>query len=181
VTAPHPIGTISFADVPVPLDARLGEEGDGFKIAMKTLDFTRPGTAIGAVGVAQAAYEHAVAYSKERVAFDLPIAMHQAIQFMIADMATEIEAARLLTWQSAVLLDQGKRNTIQSSHAKRFAADAAMKVTIDAVQIFGGYGYTREYPVERYMRDAKITQIYEGTNQVQRMVIARNLLGLRAM
>src|SRR5919197_701366 len=131
---------IAFQDVRVPVENRLGEEGDGFKIAMRTLDFTRPGTAIGAVGVAQAAYDHAVDYAKERVAFDLPIAMHQGVNFMIADMATAIEAARLLTWQAAWLIDQGQRATLQSSHAKRFAADTAMKATTDAVQIFGGYG-----------------------------------------
>jgi acyl-CoA dehydrogenase len=164
-------------DVRVPAENRLGEEGDGFKIAMATLDFTRPGTAIGAVGVAQAAYEHALAYSKERVAFDLPIAMHQAVGFMIADMATEIQAARLLCWQAAWLLDQGlgREATLHSSFAKRFAADTAMKVTTDAVQVLGGYGYIKEYPVEKLMRDAKLFQIYEGTSQIQRLVIAREI------
>ena len=115
-------------------------------------------------------------YARERVQFGVPIAMHQAIQFMIADMATEIEAARLLTWQSAVLLDQGVRNTLQSSHAKRFAADTAMKVTTDAVQVYGGYGFMKDYPVEKLMRDAKIMQLYEGTAQIQRLVIARETL-----
>jgi acyl-CoA dehydrogenase len=171
--------TSAFAlhDVPVPAENRLGEEGDGFKIAMATLDFTRPGTAIGAVGVAQAAYEHAVAYSRERVAFDLPIAMHQAIGFMIADMATEIQASRLLCWQAAWMLDQGmaREATLYSSFAKRFAADTAMKVTTDAVQVLGGYGYIKEYPVEKLMRDAKLFQIYEGTSQIQRLVIAREI------
>src|SRR5438045_6191110 len=143
---------------------------------MRTLDSTRPGTAAGAVGVAQAAYELSVEYAKERVTFDVPIAMHQGVNFLIADMATEIEAARLLTWQAAWLIDQGKRATLHSSFAKRFAADTAMKVTIDAVQVFGGYGYIKEYPVEKLMRDAKLLQIYEGTSQIQRMVIARNLL-----
>jgi acyl-CoA dehydrogenase len=164
-------------DVRVPAENRLGEEGDGFKIAMATLDFTRPGTAIGAVGVAQAAYEHAVAYSRERVAFDLPIAMHQAIGFMIADMATEIQASRLLCWQAAWMLDQGmaREATLYSSFAKRFAADTAMKVTTDAVQVLGGYGYIKEYPVEKLMRDAKLFQIYEGTSQIQRLVIAREI------
>src|SRR2546421_6524020 len=166
---------IAFQDVRVPVENRLGEEGDGFKIAMKTLDFTRPGTAAGAVGVAQAAYELAVEYAKERVTFDVPIAMHQGVNFMIADMATEIEAARLLTWQAAWMLDQGDRATLQSSYAKRFAADTAMKVTTDAVQIFGGYGYMKEYPVEKLMRDAKLFQIYEGTSQIQRLVIARGI------
>jgi acyl-CoA dehydrogenase len=171
--------TSAFAlqDVRVPAENRIGDEGDGFKIAMATLDFTRPGTAIGAVGVAQAAYEHAVAYAKERVTFDLPIAMHQGVNFMIADMATEIQAARLLCWQSAWMLDQGagRDATLYSSFAKRFSADMAMKVTTDAVQVFGGYGYIKEYPVEKLMRDAKLFQIYEGTSQIQRLVIAREI------
>jgi acyl-CoA dehydrogenase len=169
--------TSAFAlqDVVVPAANRLGGEGDGFKLAMQTLDFTRPGTAIGAVGVAQAAYELAVDYAKERVTFDVPIAMHQGVNFMIADMATEIEAARLLTWQAAWMLDQGERATLHSSFAKRFAADTAMKVTTDAVQVFGGYGYMKEYPVEKLMRDAKLFQIYEGTSQIQRLVIAKEI------
>jgi acyl-CoA dehydrogenase len=169
--------TSAFAlnDVVVPAGNRLGEEGDGFKIAMQTLDFTRPGTAAGAIGVAQAAYDYAVQYAKERVTFDVPIAMHQGVNFLVADMATEIEAARLLCWQAAWLHDQGKRATLQSSFAKRFAADTAMKVTTDAVQIFGGYGYIKEYPVEKLMRDAKLFQIYEGTSQIQRLVIAREI------
>ena len=169
--------TSAFAltDVAVSAANRIGKEGEGFKIAMKTLDFTRPGTAAGAVGVAQAAYEYAVEYAKERVTFDVPIAMHQGINFMIADMATEIEAARLLVWQSAWLHDQGERATLQSSFAKRFSADTAMKVTTDAVQVFGGYGYMKEYPVEKLMRDAKLFQIYEGTSQIQRLVIAKEI------
>jgi acyl-CoA dehydrogenase len=171
--------TSAFAltDVVVPAANRIGEEGEGFKIAMKTLDFTRPGTAAGAVGVAQAAYEHAVAYAKERVTFDVPIAMHQGVNFMIADMATEIEASRLLCWQAAWMLDQGygRKATLYSSFAKRFAADTAMKVTTDAVQVFGGYGYIKEYPVEKLMRDAKLFQIYEGTSQIQRLVIAKEI------
>src|SRR5438067_7261972 len=166
---------VAFQEVRVPVENRLGEEGQGFKIAMKTLDFTRPGTAAGAVGVAQAAYDYAVAYAKERVQFGQPIAMHQGVNFLIADMATEIEAARLLVWQAAWLHDQGKRATLQSSYAKRFAADTAMKVATDAVQIFGGYGYMKEYPVEKLMRDAKLFQIYEGTSQIQRLVIAREI------
>jgi acyl-CoA dehydrogenase len=169
--------TSAFAlqDVVIPAANRLGAEGDGFKLAMQTLDHTRPGTAIGAVGVAQAAYELAVDYAKERVTFDMPIAMHQGVNFMIADMATEIEAARLLTWQAAWMLDQGERATLYSSFAKRFAADTAMKVTTDAVQVFGGYGYMKEYPVEKLMRDAKLFQIYEGTSQIQRLVIAKEI------
>jgi acyl-CoA dehydrogenase len=166
---------LAFQDVRVPAANRLGEEGEGFKIAMRTLDHTRPGTAIGAVGVARAAYELAVDYSRERVQFGQPIAMNQGVNFLIADMAAEIEAGRLLTWQAAWLLDQGKRATLQSSYAKRFASDTAMKVTTDAVQIFGGYGYMKEYPVEKLMRDAKLFQIYEGTSQIQRLVIAREI------
>ena len=176
--------TSAFAlqDVVVPAENRLGEEGDGFKIAMQTLDFTRPGTAAGAVGVAQAAYDHAVDYARERVTFDVPIAMHQGVNFMIADMATEIEAARLLTWQAAWMLDNGygRKATLYSSFAKRFAADTAMKVTTDAVQVFGGYGYIKEYPVEKLMRDAKLFQIYEGTSQIQRLVIAKEIFLPRA-
>ncbi|HEU5213450.1 MAG TPA: acyl-CoA dehydrogenase family protein [Gaiellaceae bacterium] len=167
----------SLTDVAVPAANRLGEEGDGFKIAMQTLDVTRPGTAAGAVGVAQAAYEYAVDYAKQRVTFDVPIAMHQGVNFLIADMATEIEAARLLVWQAAWMLDNGygRKATLYSSFAKRFAADTAMKVSTDAVQVLGGYGYIKEYPVEKLMRDAKLFQIYEGTSQIQRLVIAREI------
>ena len=168
--------TISFNDVAIPEENLLAEENKGFKLAMMTLDRTRPGVAAMAVGIARAAFEFARDYSKERVQFGVPIAMHQAIQFMIADMATEIEASRLLTWQGAALLDQGQRNTLASSHAKRFAADTAMKVTTDAVQVYGGYGFIKEYPVEKLMRDAKIMQLYEGTSQIQRLVIARETL-----
>jgi acyl-CoA dehydrogenase len=168
--------TITFNDVEIPAENLIGEENKGFKLAMMTLDRTRPGVAAMAVGIARAAFEFATEYSKERVQFGVPIAMHQAIQFMIADMATEVEAARLLTWQGAVELDQGKRNTLSSSHAKRFAADTAMKVTTDAVQVYGGYGFIKEYPVEKLMRDAKIMQLYEGTSQIQRLVIARETL-----
>ncbi len=168
--------TISFNDVEVPEDNLLGEENHGFKLAMMTLDRTRPGVSAAAVGIARAAMEFATDYAKERVQFGVPIAMHQAIQFMIADMATKVEAARLLVWQSASLLDQGKRNTLASSHAKRFAADSAMEVATDAVQVYGGYGFIKEYPVEKLMRDAKIMQLYEGTSQIQRLVIARETL-----
>jgi acyl-CoA dehydrogenase len=168
--------TISFNDVAIPEENLLAEENKGFKLAMMTLDRTRPGVAAMAVGIARAAFEFARDYSKERVQFGVPIAMHQAIQFMIADMATKIEASRLLTWQGAALLDQGKRNTLESSHAKRFAADTAMEVTVDAVQVYGGYGFIKEYPVEKLMRDAKIMQLYEGTSQIQRLVIAREVL-----
>jgi acyl-CoA dehydrogenase len=172
--------TSAFAltDVVVPASNRLGSEGDGFKIAMQTLDTTRPGTAIGAVGVARAAYEHACAYSKERVTFGQPIAMNQGINFLIADMATKIEASRLLCWQAAWMLDRGygRRATLYSSMAKRLAADSAMEIATDAVQIFGGYGYIKEYPIEKLLRDAKLFQIYEGTSQIQRLVIAREVL-----
>ncbi len=167
---------LHFDGVRVPAANRIGAEGEGFQIAMGTLDNSRPVTASFAVGVARAALEHAIAYAKERRQFGKPIAEQQAIQLMLADMASDVEAARLLTWEAAWLLDQGRRNTLVSSHAKRFAADMAMKATTDAVQIFGGYGYSREYPVEKLMRDAKIIQIYEGTSQIQRLVIARELL-----
>jgi acyl-CoA dehydrogenase len=167
---------ISFNETEVPAENLLGDENHGFKLAMMTLDRSRPGVAAMATGIARAAFEFATEYAKQRVQFGVPIAMHQGIQFMIADMATEIEAARLLTRQSAVLLDQGKRNTLQSSHAKRFAADTAMKVATDAVQIYGGYGFIKDYPVEKLMRDAKIMQLYEGTSQIQRLVIAREIL-----
>ena len=168
--------TISFNDVEVPAENLLAEENKGFKLAMMTLDRTRPGVAAMAVGIARAAFEFAAEYSKERVQFGVPIAMHQAIQFMIADMATKVDAGRLLTWNSAVQLDQGQRNTLRSSEAKRFAADSAMEVTTDAVQVYGGYGFIKEYPVEKLMRDAKIMQLYEGTSQIQRLVIAKEVL-----
>jgi len=168
--------TITFNDTEVDARYMLGEENKGFKLAMMTLDRTRPGVAAMAVGIARAALEFATEYSKERVQFGVPIAMHQAIQFMIADMATKVHLSRLATWNSAVLLDQGKRNTLESSHAKRFAADSAMEVTTDAVQVYGGYGFIKEYPVEKLMRDAKIMQLYEGTSQIQRLVIARETL-----
>src|SRR5512134_3074359 len=167
---------ITFEDVEIPEENLLGEENHGFRLAMMTLDRTRPGVAAMAVGIGRAAFEFARDYSKERVQFGVPIAMHQAIQFMIADMATKVEAGRLLVWQSAALLDQGKRNTLAASHAKRFAADSAMEIAVDAVQVYGGYGFIKEYPVEKLMRDAKIMQLYEGTSQIQRLVIAREVL-----
>jgi acyl-CoA dehydrogenase len=168
--------TISFNDVEVPAENLLAEENKGFKLAMMTLDRTRPGVSAMAVGIGRAATEYATDYSKERVQFGVPIAMHQAIQFMIADMATKVEAARLLVWSSAVMLDQGVRNSKVSSMAKRFAADSAMEITVDAVQVYGGYGFIKEYPVEKLMRDAKIMQLYEGTSQIQRLVIAKEVL-----
>jgi acyl-CoA dehydrogenase len=168
--------TVTFNETEVEAKYLLAEENKGFKLAMMTLDRTRPGVAAMATGIARAAFEFATEYSKERVQFGVPIAMHQAIQFMIADMATKVHLSRLATWNSAVLLDQGKRNTLESSHAKRFAADTAMEVTTDAVQVYGGYGFIKEYPVEKLMRDAKIMQLYEGTSQIQRLVIARETL-----
>jgi len=168
--------TITFNETEIPADHLIGEENKGFKIAMMTLDRTRPGVAAMATGIARAAFEFATSYSKERVQFGVPIAMHQAIQFMIADMSTKVHLSRLATWNSAVLLDQGRRNTLESSHAKRFAADTAMEVATDAVQVYGGYGFIKDYPVEKLMRDAKIMQLYEGTSQIQRLVIARETL-----
>jgi acyl-CoA dehydrogenase len=167
---------VRFDNVRVPLDNLIGKMGEGFKVAMATLDASRPITASIAVGIARAAYQHALTYSKERKQFGVEIASFQSIQFMLADMATEIEASRLLTLKSAKMLDAKLKATKFSSMAKRFAADTAMKVTTDAVQIFGGYGYTKEYPVEKLMRDAKLLQIYEGTSQIQRLVIAREIL-----
>lgn len=170
------IGEVILEDVRVPENNRLGLEGQGFSIAMRTLDITRPAIGAAAVGVAQRALDEAVRYAKERVQFGKPIAQQQAIQFMLADMDMAIEAARTLVWRAAWYVDQGKPNTKLSAIAKCMASDTAMKVTVDAVQVFGGYGYMREYPVEKLMRDAKITQIYEGTNQIQRIVIANCLL-----
>jgi butyryl-CoA dehydrogenase len=165
-----------FQDVKVPVANLLGKEGEGFKIAMTTLDGGRIGVAAQALGIAQAALDHAVKYSKERVQFGKPIAANQAIGFMLADMAVKVDAARLLTYRAAYLKDHGQPYSKEAAMAKLYASDAAMAVTTDAVQIFGGYGYSREYPVERLMRNAKITQIYEGTNQVQRMVISGAVL-----
>jgi len=167
---------ILFDNCRIPAENRLGEEGEGFKIAMMTLDGGRNGIAAQAVGIAQGALDAALAYAREREQFGKPIAAQQAIQFKLADMATRIEASRLLTYQAAWLESQGLPYGKASAMAKLFAGDTAMDVTVEAVQIFGGYGYTREYPVERMMRDAKITQIYEGTNEIQRLVIARHLL-----
>lgn len=165
-----------FQDVKVPKANLLGKEGEGFKIAMTTLDGGRIGVGTQALGIAQAAFDFAVKYSKERVQFGKPLAVNQAISFMLADMATEIDAARLLLYRAAWMKEQGMPYAKEAAMAKMYASDAAMKITTDAVQIFGGYGYSREYPVERLMRDAKITQIYEGTNQVQRMVIGAAVL-----
>ncbi len=168
--------TITVPDCEIPLDHLIGEENHGFKLAMMTFDRTRPGVGAMAVGVSRAALEFAAQYSKERVQFGVPIAMHQGIQFMIADMATKVYLSRLAVWNSASLLDHGKKNTAESSYAKLFAGDTAMEVTTDAVQIYGGYGFIKEYKVEKLMRDAKILQRYEGTAQIQRLVIAREVL-----
>ncbi len=167
---------VILEDVRVPKENLLGKEGDGFKIAMQTLDKSRPGVAASSVGLARAALEYAAEYSKQRVQFGQPIAMNQAIQFMIAEMAMKVELARLMVYKSAWLCDEGQRNTLWAAIAKAYASDIAMQVSTDAVQIYGGYGYMREYPVEKLMRDAKLLQIYEGTNQIQRLVIAREVL-----
>ncbi|MBI4405065.1 MAG: acyl-CoA dehydrogenase family protein [Deltaproteobacteria bacterium] len=169
---------IQFENVRVPKSHLIGKMGEGFKVALRTLDRTRTPIAAGAVGAARAALGHSIRYSKERKQFNQPIANFQAIQFMLADMSTKVEAARLLCYQAGWCLDNGKEveGAYFSAHAKRFAADMAMEVAIEAVQIFGGYGYTKEYPVEKIMRDVKLVQIYEGTSQVQRMVIARHIL-----
>ena len=167
---------INLADVVVPEANRLGREGDGFMIAMQVFDKSRPTVAASAVGVAQRALDESLKYAKERHTFGVPLADHQVIAHMLADMAMNIQAARLLVWQSAWLADQGQPNTKFAAFAKAFAADAAMKITTDAVQIHGGYGYMKEYPVEKLMRDCKVFQIYEGTSQIQRNIIARELL-----
>ncbi|MGH7264782.1 MAG: acyl-CoA dehydrogenase family protein [Candidatus Rokuibacteriota bacterium] len=175
-----PTVALHLQDCEVPAANRLGAEGEGFRIAMRTLDFTRPMTGASAVGVAQAALDAAVEYAKERRQFDQPIAGFQGIQFMLADMAMQVHGARLMVHHVAALVDRGDPGTaLEASMAKCFAGDAAMRVATDAVQVFGGAGYTREFPVERFMRDAKIMQIYEGTNQIQRVIIARELLGQR--
>ncbi len=173
-----PTVALHLSDCEVPVENRLGEEGQGFRVALGALDRSRPAVGAQAVGIAQAALDAAVGYAKERRQFDRPIAEFQGIQFMLADMAMQTHASRLMVHHAAALVDRGVTGTaLEASMAKCFAGDTAMKVATDAVQVFGGYGYTREYPVERFMRDAKITQIYEGTNQIQRVVIARDLLG----
>jgi len=167
---------ITFDNVRVPSDNLIGgSESGGWMNAMSAFDMSRPNIAAHATGLARAAYEHALQYSNERHTFGKPLHKHQAIQFMLADMKTKVEASRLLTWKSAYEADNGIRNTESAAHAKRFAADAAMQVSTDAVQIFGGYGYSEEYPVARLMRGAKVMQIYEGSSQVQRMIIGREI------
>lgn len=168
-------GDVILEEVRVPVENRLGEEGEGFHMAMKSFEHTRPIVAACAVGVARAAYEYAFQYARERVQFGKPIMAKQAIRFMLADMATEIDAARLLTWRAAWRADQGMSCNTQASMAKAFAADMAMRTTTNAVQILGGYGYMREYPVEKWMRDAKILQIVEGTSQIQQVIISQML------
>jgi butyryl-CoA dehydrogenase len=166
-----------FEDCPVPVGNLIGREGQGFIVAMKTLDRTRPGIGAQALGIAQGAFELAFDYAQKRHQFGQPIGAFQGIQFMLSDMATEIEAARALLYQTARMIDSGARSVSkQSAMSKLYTSDVAMRVTVNAVQIFGGYGYMRDYPIEKYMRDAKITQIYEGTNQVQRLVIGTNLV-----
>ena len=168
--------SMSFDDMRVPAENLVGEsESGGWMNAMKAFDLSRPNIAAHATGLARASYEHALQYSNERMTFGKPLHKHQAIQFMLADMKTKIEASRMLTWKSAFESDQGIRNTESAAHAKRFAADTAMEVSTDAVQIFGGYGYSEEYPVARLMRGAKVMQIYEGSSQVQRMIIGREI------
>jgi acyl-CoA dehydrogenase len=167
---------VIFEDVKVPVANRIGEEGQGWMVAMRALDKSRPMVAALCVGLSRSALEHSIAYANERKQFGQPISNFQAIQFIIANMGMKTEASRLLTFQAAWALDSGLRSTLYSSYAKSFAADTCMEVTTDAVQVFGGYGYTKEYPVEKLMRDAKLMQIYEGTAQVQRIVIARELL-----
>jgi len=167
---------VILQDVHVPAANLLGKEGEGFKIAMQTLDGGRVGVAAQALGIAEGAYEHAVKYSKERVQFGKPISKQQAVAFRLADMKLKIEAARWLVYKAAYDMSNNISHSVSAAMAKKFASDIAMEVTTDAVQVFGGYGFTREYPVERYMRDAKITQIYEGTNEVQQMVISGSIL-----
>lgn len=167
---------VRFNNVKVPKENMLGNPGDGWSIAMNTLDHSRPLVASSALGGAQRALDLSIQYSKERTQFGVPIAKHQAIQFMIAEMGMKVEASRLLVHKAAWLCDQGVRNTEIASYAKAFASDSCMQITTDAVQIYGGYGYSKEYPVEKLMRDAKLIQIYEGTSQIQRLVMARELL-----
>ncbi|HEY4179403.1 MAG TPA: acyl-CoA dehydrogenase family protein [Kofleriaceae bacterium] len=168
---------VIFEDCKIPASALLGTEDGGFKVAMKTFDRSRPWIAAGAAGIIRRSLEESRAYSLERKTFGVPIAQHQAIQFILAEMAISYEATRLLTHKAAWQVDKGDISAITSAYAKAYGADAAMRAATDAVQVFGGYGYTKEYPVEKLMRDAKLLQIYEGTSQIQRVVIARNVLG----
>jgi butyryl-CoA dehydrogenase len=165
-----------FEDMEVPAENMLGKEGDGFKVAMSTLDGGRIGIAAQALGIARAAYEEALAYSAERTSFGKKLREHQAIQFMIADMATELDAARLLIWRAAMMKDQGLRHSTESAMAKLYASEMSRRVTNTALQIFGGMGYSKELDAERHVRDARITEIYEGTSEIQRIVISSNAL-----
>jgi acyl-CoA dehydrogenase len=167
---------VIFEEVELPLDSRLGDEGQGFDIFMRTLNRNKPWIAASAVGVARTALEEAIRYGQEREQFGRPVASFQAIQFKLADMAIKIEGARLLAWQAAWLVDEGARHVLESAISKCYASDIAMEATVEAVQVFGGYGYTKEYPVEKLMRDAKVFQIYMGTNEIQRYVISQELL-----
>jgi butyryl-CoA dehydrogenase len=168
--------TVFFENVKLPESAIVGGVGDGFKVAMATLDGGRIGIAAQALGIARAALDVSVAYAKERKSFGVPISQHQAIQFMLSDMATELDAARLLTWRAASMKNKGVRHSMESAEAKLFASEAATRIAHKAIQIHGGYGYSTEYPVERHYRDARITEIYEGTSEIQRIVIAANVL-----
>lgn len=168
--------TVFFENCEVPDTARVGNVGEGFKVAMATLDGGRIGIASQALGIGRAALDASVAYAKERKSFGVPIAQHQAIQFMLSDMAVELDAARLLTWRAALMKDQKERHTLQSAEAKLYASEMATRVAHKAIQIHGGYGYSTEFPVERHYRDARITEIYEGTSEIQRIVIAASLL-----
>jgi alkylation response protein AidB-like acyl-CoA dehydrogenase len=175
-----PTVELAFDDCALPAANLIGNEGEGFKIAMKVLDKSRPGIAAQALGIAQGALDYATNYARERVAFGKPIGMHQGVGFMLADMKTEVEAARLLLYEAARKCDAGAPDvTLWAAMAKLKCGDVAMSVTTDAVQVLGGFGYSAEYPVERMMRDAKITQIYEGTQQIQRLVISRQIVGKR--
>lgn len=167
---------ITFENVVVPEENRIGKEGKGWMLAMSAFDHTRPPVAAGAVGVARAAMEHSIRYSRQRFAFKKAIYRHQAVAFMLADMAKDIDASRLLVWRAADLYDRGIKNSYEAACAKAFAADSAMRIAVDAVQVFGGYGFNKEYPVEKLMRDAKIFQIYEGTSQIQRQIIAKGIM-----
>jgi alkylation response protein AidB-like acyl-CoA dehydrogenase len=167
---------VFFENCKVPDSAVVGNVGEGFKVAMATLDGGRIGIASQALGIAKAALEKSVSYSKERKSFGVPIAQHQAIQFMLADMAVELDAARLLTWRAATMKDSGTRHSLQSAEAKLFASEAATRIAHKAIQVHGGYGYSTEFPLERHYRDARITEIYEGTSEIQRIVIAANML-----
>jgi butyryl-CoA dehydrogenase len=174
-------GELLFDDCRIPAGNLLGDEGDGDRLFLKTLDGGRIGIGAMALGIAQAAYEAASAYAKERQQFGRPIASFQGVAFKIADMATQIDAARMMVYRAAWLKDAGQPYSTEAAMAKLFASEVARQVTNDAVQVHGGYGYVTEYKVERYLRDAKLTELGEGTSEIQRMVIARNLLGVRAM